>query len=319
MSIQKLLARWDDLEAFGVIAEGLQKQKTLQQIALEPHSPLGGARILYLRLGRLERTLGRRLVDRRPWGRSAHLTAAGETVAQYVTELTRVRQRVHESFTEAEVPVLRIAAHATLVSTLLPTVIQQHQGRGQDFNVELVLVHSYAEALRAVDDGRVDAGVHLVFPQFDDLPLPRNVRSERLGTTETVVIFPTTHRWAAPAKSGTRRSVHLDDLLDESVITRGYVDNRLLPTGGGGRRIRVPHVLDKLSYVRLGIGVSLYPRLAFDLLGPVAGVRALPLQPAVPAALVLLQPRKRTRPLEQPAAAFLKELRPLWERLAKGK
>lgn len=305
-------ARWDDLEAFGAIAEGLRSGKTLQRIAEDPLTGISGARMLYFRLGRLERVLGHRLVDRRPWGRDAHLTEAGEKLSQFVSKLLVVRRQLHESFRKADVPVLKVATHSTLMSTLLPAAMEKNQ-RGSHvtpgFHVELVLVGTYAEALAAVNEGRVDIGVYLVLPNFDDISVPRNVRREILGRSDTLVIFPPSHRFAARTGQNSRAVVHLEELVDECVIIRGYVDRNLLPMKTGGRRIIVTHTLDKLTYVRLGIGVSLYPQLAYDLLSPPSGVNTLPLHPPLCANLTLLQPRKRTRPLHQTARQFLTDLR----------
>lgn len=308
--------RWDDLEAFGIIATGILAGKTLPQIADDPLSGIGGRRMLYFRLGRLERDLGRRLVDRRPWGREARLTSAGDAVAASVADLLAVRRRLHDSVAQPVVPVLRVATHATLVSTLLPRVFLDH-GRlpSSRFHIELVLVRSYPEVLAAVADGRADVGLYLAFPALDRTALPRNVRRERLGETEVVVLCHPSHRFAprAPRAGRLRR----EDLVDETVIVRGYIDEYTLPPGGpSGRRIIVPHTLDKLAYVRLGIGVTLFPRLIFSLLGSPSDLRALPFHPPLTLALTLLQPRKRLRPLGE-TAAFVEDLRVSCARLAR--
>lgn len=322
-------ARWDDLEAFGIIATGIVAGKTLPQIADDPLSGIGGRRMLYFRLGRLEQDLGRRLVDRRPWGREARLTSAGDEVAGFVTDLLAVRRRLHDAGAQPAVPVLRIVTHATLVSTLLPQVLKDQGSRPPSrFNLELVLVRSYPEALAAVADGRADVGLYLTFPDLDRTSLPRNVRRERLGETEVVVLCHPRHRFAsraprAPYKSPLRLStgragrLRRDDLVDETVIVRGHIDEHILPPGGpSGRRIIVPHTLDKLAYVRLGLGVTLFPRLIFAILGAPSDLRALPFRPPLTLVLALLQPRKRLRPLGE-AAAFVENLRLACARLAR--
>lgn len=310
-------ARWDDLEAFGIIATGILAGKALPQIADDPLSGIGGRRMLYFRLGRLERDLGRRLVDRRPWGREARLTSAGDEVAGFVADLLAVRRRLHDAVAQPATPVLRIATHATLVSTLLPRVFVDHGASLRSrFHLELVLVRSYPEALAAVADGRADVGLYLTFPELDRTAIPRNVQRERLGETEVVVLCHPSHRFASRAPRAGR--LRRDDLVDETVIVRGYIDEYTLPPGGGpsGRRIIVPHTLDKLAYVRLGIGVTLFPRLIFSLLGAPSDLRALPFHPPLTLALALLEPRKRLRSLGE-ATAFVENLRSSCARLAR--
>lgn len=309
-------SRWDDLEAFGIIATGIAAGKTLPQIADDPLSGIGGRRMLYFRLGRLERDLRRRLVDRRPWGREARLTQAGDEVAASVVDLLAVRRRLHDSVAQPVVPLLRIATHATLVSTLLPQALVDRGAVPKSrFHLELVLVRSYPEALAAVADGRADVGLYLAFPDLDQNSLPRNVRRERLGETEVVVLCHRGHRFAsrAPRAGWLRR----EDIADETVIVRGYVDEYTLPPGASrGRRIIVPHTLDKLAYVRLGIGVTLFPRLILSLLGSPSDLRALPFHPPLALVLTLLQPKKRLRPLDE-AADFVESLRLACARLAR--
>lgn len=306
-------ARWDDLEVFSAIVDGLRLGKSLQQIAEDPNARVGGSRMLYFRLGRLESALGRRLVDRRPWGRDARLTEAGEALAAYVSQLLGVRRQLHEAFAEPEVPVLRIATHATLISSLFPAAVRESQRRRGPkplFHLDLLTVTGIAEALAAVNEGRADAGLHLVFPEFERLSLPRNVRHEPLGRTEVLVLCHPAHRFAERARAGgASATVHLDELADECVITRGVVDARLLPRGTRARRISVQHSLDKLAYVRLGIGVTLFPRLAYELLASPTELRGLPLRPRIAPVLTLLRPRKRSRPLAEPVEEFLADLR----------
>lgn len=302
---------WEDLEAFHAIAEGLRTGKTLQHVADDPHSLIGSARMLYLRLSRLERALGRRLVDRRPWGRDARLTEAGARLAAQVAELVRLRRQIEASSAEPEVSVLRIATQSTLISTLLPAAMEEHRQRGQDatgFSLDLELVRTYADALSAVSEGRADVGIYLTLPDIDKAPLPRNVRSELLGRTELFVLFHHSHRFAERCRSR-QAAVRLEELTDEYVITRGYVDVKLPSAGLRGNRITVPHTLDALAFVRLGIGLSLLPRLAYDLLPQSRDLRALPLSPPIVSSLVLLRPRKRLRPLTDETEGFLESLR----------
>lgn len=304
-------ALWEDLEAFHVIAEGLRTGKTLQHAVGDPHSLIGSARMLYLRLGRLERTLSCRLVDRRPWGRDARLTEAGARLAAQVAELVRLRRQIEVSSAEPEVSVLRIATHSTLISTLLPAAMEEHRQRKQNtkgFSLDLELVRTYADALSAVAEGRVDAGLYLTLPGIDEASLTRNIRDERLGPTELLVLFHPSHRFGVQQKKG-RESVDLGELADECVITRGYLDAKLPTTRPRGSRITVPHTLDALAFVRLGVGVSILPRLAYELFPLPRNLRALPLSPAIVSLLVLLQPRKRIRPLTDETAGFLEDLR----------
>lgn len=304
-------ALWEDLEAFHVIAEGLRTGKTLQHVAGDPHSLIGSARMLYLRLGRLERTLGRRLVDRRPWGRDARLTEAGARLAAQVADLVRLRRQIEVSSAEPDVPVLRIATHSTLISTLLPAVVEESRQRRQNtkgFSLDLELVRTYADALSAVAEGRVDAGLYLALPGIDGAPLPRNVRDELLGCTELLVLFHPSH-WFGARREKRRGAIRLEELADECVITRGYLDAKLPAAGPRGSRITVPHTLDALAFVRLEIGVSLIPRLAYELSTWPRDLRALPLSPAIVSSLVLLRPRKLLRPLTAHAEEFLEDLR----------
>ncbi len=302
--------RWDDLEQFGVIADVVRAGKSLQEIAEDPAAGTGGARMLYFRLGRLERALGRRLVDRRRWGRTTHLTTAGADVARIVADLWSTRQRLEEVCRDPDVPVLRIVTHATLVSSLIPAILQRRRmatGARPSFDLELTVVSSYADALAAVNDSRVDVGLYLAFPRFDRVPLPRSVRRQILGSTDLVVLCPSTHQFAAGSQKHPN-PVQLSDLEEEHVIVRGYVDLQLLPSGPRGRRIIVSHSRDKLVYVQLGLGVSLLPKLIVDLLGLPKGVVMLPLRPTLTPALCLLRPRKRLRPLGDAAEEFLEEL-----------
>ncbi len=302
--------RWDDLEQFGVIATGVRAGKHLQEIAADPAAGAGGARMLYFRLGRLERALGRRLVDRRRWGRTAYLTPAGEDVARIVADLSTTRERLEEVRRDPDVPVLRIVTHATLVSSLIPAVLQRRRtetGARPSFDLELTVVSSYADALAAVNESRVDVGLYLAFPRFDRVPTPRSVRREILGGTDVMVLCPSAHRFATRSQKHPT-PVQLSDLEEEHIIVRGYVDRQVLPSGPKARRITVSNSRDKLTYVQLGLGVSLLPKLVVDLLGLPKGVVVLPLRPTLTPALCLLRARKRVRPLGDTAEEFLEAL-----------
>ncbi len=302
--------RWDDLEVFGTIALGIRAGKTLQQIAEDPLSGAGGARMLYFRLARLERALGRRLVDRRPWGRSSYLTEVGAAVAGKVTELRILRQQVDEVARGTDIPLLRIVTHATLASALIPAVVRRRRvtSGSPDFHLELVVVDTYAHALAAVNEGRADIGLYLAFREFDRARTPRGVRREILGETEVVVLCPLWHRFVTRTRSHTR-PVLLAELAAEPVIARGYVDLQLLLTSARGRRIIVPNSTDKLAYVRLGLGVSILPKLIADLAGRAESVVLLPFRPVLRPVLCLLRPKKRLRSFPDAMEEFLDDVK----------
>lgn len=300
---------WDDLEAFGIIAQGIAAGKNLQQIAEDPSASMKGPRMLYLRLSRLERALGKRLVDRRPWGRTAQLTGVGRAVARVVAELSEVRRRVLAAAAGEQIPVLRVVTHATLASALIPPAVRRRRGKGdQGFHLELMVVAAYADAVAAVNDDRADVGLYLAFPRFDRVPTPRTIRREILGSSKVVLLVSARHPLAARA-GGRPKPVTLDDLAGQTIITRGYVDLQIFPPSFPAWRIVVPHSLDKLTYVQRGIGVALLPKFIADLQPRRRGVVELPFRPLLQPELCLLRPRKNLRPLSDAAELFVEELK----------
>lgn len=310
--------RWDDLEAFAVVAAGVRAGRSVQHVADDPRAGVGSPRMLYFRLARLEKALGQRLVDRRPWGRAAALTSAGQRVAEVVSELALLRQRVRASTAEPEAPVFRLVTHATLVSAVLPAVIA-HQSMASSFSpshLHMSVVGAYEEAVAAVHEARADMGLYLVFPSLAAAHVPRGVVKEAVVRTDVVVLAHRRHRLSLRRRRGRAVPVKLDELLDECVVIRGLVDQQLLPASTRGRRIIVPHTLDKIAYVRLGVGLALYPRLAADLLRLPPEIEVLPLRPLLSAELTALRPRKLTRPVQTAIRGFVESVRTIarqWE------
>ncbi|MBI4022525.1 MAG: LysR family transcriptional regulator [Candidatus Andersenbacteria bacterium] len=312
-------ARWDDLEAFAAVAAGVRAGRTVQDVAEDPRSGVGSPRMLYFRLTRLEKALGQRLVDRRPWGRSAALTDAGQRVAEVLGELSVIRQRVRAATAEPEAPMFRLVTHATLVSAVLPPVIA-HRTRVAGFNsahLSIAVVGVYEGAVAAVNEARADLGLYLVLPSLPAAYVPRGVVKEMVARTDVVVLAHQRHGLARRRRRGRLMPVSLDELLDECMVTRGLVDQQLLPAGTRGRRIIVPHSLDKIAYVRLGVGLALLPRLAADLLQLPSEICVLSLRPRLFEELTVLRPRKMTRPVQAGARGFVESVRAIagqWER-----
>lgn len=303
---------WDDLEAFGVIVHGLQVGNTLQQIGEDPHSTFKSARMLYLRLARLERALGKRLIDRRPWGRRARLTDDGERLARFVEELLDTRRRLQSSFAEPAIPTLRLATHATLVTIILPKVLEQRRARGLSpavLRIEPSVVQGFPEALAAVVEGRADVAFYLAPPGAPEVRLPSAVRGERLLRTELLLLCAPAHRFAERLRQNPRATVRATELADELIIGRPFFRNLAPAPGPRGGWITVPHSLDMLPYIHLGLGVGFHARVVYELLGRPSDLVALPLEPSFVSTFWLLLPRKRWRPLSAEAEEFIGDLR----------
>lgn len=305
---------WSDLEAFGRIVDGLRLKLTLQQIGEHPGYGFGSSRMVYLRLERLERTLRQRFIDRRRWGREAYLTRAGETLSTYVQELLAVRRKLHAALAETETPSLRIATHATFIALFLPAIIDHRRRSGKPpgaLVLEPSIVREFPEAVAAIVDGRADVAFYMSPPGAGGraVHLPRGVRGEPLIDSVMLVLCAPTHRFAARLRRNPAATVSLHDLADEIVIGRPFFRNLTPPPTARGGWIEVPHSLDMLMFVRLGIGVGFHSRLSYDLLGKPRDIVAIPLSPQERSSLWLLRPRKRLRMLGETAEDFIEDSR----------
>ena len=80
-------ARWDDLEAFQKIYQGVIAGLTLEEIGQSTANNFGGPRTLSRRLARLEKALETQLVFRQRWSRDTRITPAGEKLYHQLARL----------------------------------------------------------------------------------------------------------------------------------------------------------------------------------------------------------------------------------------
>ncbi len=210
----------------------------------------------------LERELHTRLLDR--MGRRAQLTAAGEALYRYASEILRLTEEAQRAVADVAEGVagrLAIGASSTAATYLLPPILSRF--RDAYPGVELSVHTGYsAQIAELVAHNEVDAGV--VMGSHATLGLV----DVPLAESETVVVVYPDHPLAHKRSRGIR-AADLDGsaliLMEEGTMLRRYVD-RLLSAAGVKEQVSMEldnvEAIKKMIEARLGI--SLLPRMALE-------------------------------------------------------
>jgi len=168
------------LKAFLVLAEEKSFHKAAERLYLSQPA-------LTQRIQALERELGVRLLERRPF----RLTPAGDLLrregARFLKELEALKEAVRRAGQE----VLRFGVPENLLPDLMPLLDHLRRGLGQA--VEVLEMHT-PEQVRALKEGRLDyglAGLKVEDPEVAKEPLLR---------VPIVVALPETHPLAPRAR-----------------------------------------------------------------------------------------------------------------------
>lgn len=303
------LPRWEDLEAFLVIAAGVEAGKTIQQTGETGAHGYGGPRLLYERLARLEKALGARLIERRKWSRNTHLTEEGRWLAAELRRLRSSRTNLQQHFTEREGPALRLSATSTIIGTFLPTVVQALKRHPELKDLRLALVDREREedVINDVHENRASVGIALL---HGHVHTPSDLRIEKLFESPRVLLCHESHPFVTRARHDpSRATVQLSEITHECVFVRPHDTRHLPPPSSVGEHFIVPRFEEARAYVRVGLGITVSLEVLERLLGPDEHLQTLPLLPAVRLPIGLILPRKREQASNGPLAEFLETVR----------
>ena len=248
-------------------------------------SVVGAARTLHVttsavsqQMGRLEREVGQRLVERQ--GRGVRLTDAGSRLAQHAGDLLGHVERVESDLAEHRGAVtgpLAVAAFATAARGLLPGALRYLRSRYPDLAVSLSEREPH-EAVPALRRGDLDVAVVQDWPD-DELVVPDGLSRRHLLDDTFDVALPADHPLAE------RHRVAAKELAGEDWISwsTGEVchDWLVRTLGADGSRPRLAHTASEhstqLALVAAGLGVALIPRLGREPAPP--AVRFVPVEP----------------------------------------
>lgn len=303
--------RWDDLELFVTIAKGIRAGQTLQQIGQDPRNPFKSARMLYLRLTRLEKSLGHKLINRRPWKRGSSLTDKGAQLEKEVEGLMTMRQRLQHGFSRPSMPTLRIATNTSAILSIVPKMVRQRihaKGMaGLGFKPEIITLDTHAHVAAAVESNQADIGLCTSRPNEHVVALPRTIRNELLLKSEVLVLCGPEHALAKRQQSK-KPWVTINDLQNEQIISRPGFQKLFAPELFRGGWISVTSAADIHEYVRLGLAVGFGVRFGYEVIGFPQGVIPLPLRPSMHFSWWMITPKKQLLP-DQVTRDFVQELR----------
>jgi DNA-binding transcriptional LysR family regulator len=268
------------LEAFLAISEG----GTFRRAAT--HLNLSQTAVSH-RLRKLEASVGTRLFTRT--SRAVHLTPAGnellprarDLVAALVTHVESVRDRRLDQNTR-----LTFACLPTVASHIIPLALQAFRRRCPEAHVQIFDV-SANEIGPLVAAGTVEFGISIVSAGQPELVV------EPLMTERYVLVCPATHPF------GRRRAVNWTDLAGQPMIrvspqtaNRQILDQALGPRSEGmSWAYEVQHTATAFRLVRQGLGLTVTPELAYEMLAGL-DVCAVTLQrPKVSRTVGILSPR----------------------------
>jgi DNA-binding transcriptional LysR family regulator len=214
-------------------------------------------------IGRLERELGTRLLERR--ARSVHATPAGEVLLRHAATLLDGARRAEDdvrAFAGAQRPRVRLGAFQSAASGLLPEVARELRQTPVRLDLRVVEPDPALDDLRA---GRLDVAL-LVESDLNPAPRAQGVELLAVCEDEMLVVIPCDHRLAHQAV------VDIADLRDEPwVITEvggtcadSNVVLRACRDAGFEPDIRLEtddyHALQGMAAA--GMGVAMLPRMA---------------------------------------------------------
>ena len=244
------------------------------------------------RIRGMETALGTSLLDREH--RGVRPTPAGHLLLRHARSVLHGVDHLREDlaqYTADLVSTIELQANSTAIATFLPGVLTTFLITRPDINIDLKACPS-REIVRAVRDGRADAGV--VADTIDTGTLERIV----LHHDELVLISSTT----GPLAAHERISLH--DSLREPFV--GLAEGRTVQQHHEGAqrtpgpalryRIRLPTIEAICEAVAAGVGVSVLPRSAVHRWMTVHPLRAIALtDPWAQRQIILLPGAEPTR------------------------
>jgi DNA-binding transcriptional LysR family regulator len=157
----------------------------------------------------LERSLGFRLIDRRPTGSA--LTAQGTVIAHWARQLLADAAKLREvadGFRSGRSAELTIGASMTVAEHLMPRWLGEYRGAHPEVRIHLQ-VHNSAQVFDLVSAGACDIG-------FVESPaVLKGLHSVVVGRDELVVVVAPGHRWARR-----RRALTVAELAETPLIAR---------------------------------------------------------------------------------------------------
>ena len=245
----------------------------------------------------LEAALGLKLLDRS--SREVLLTPVGQGLAG---PLRRVLDELDEVLGQAQAlgasarGVVRVASAPTISAGLMPQCLALARQRLPALSVKLI-DQAQQLAVDSLRQGAVDFAVVVGTPGLDDL------HRQTLCTERFVLVCPAAHPWAS------RVEIALAELagqplilLDQTSGSRPLIDAALHSAGVAATvAFDAGHASTAFRMVAAGLGLSVLPALSLPLPDQ-AGLRAVPMAPALQRQLLLL--RRRNRSLAPPAQAL---------------
>lgn len=296
-------ARWDDLEAFQIIYEGIQNHHTIERIGSLYGTKFGGTRTLYRRLERLEKALDVQLVYRQRWSRETRVTSHGEKLYQQVKHVIALKQKLERDF-QSQRPSLCIATSENIAFHVVGKVLASMPTREQ-FAIDLRFRegNDWREAIEIVRKGDADVGL-LNVPGWV-VPV-HDLRSEILSSAQLwpLLVYPT-HPFARRRSRGKFQPVRFEELRGEDVtIHEMYQD-----TFQAGRVSRslfvVPRLSSGLALIQQGIAIAPWCE-ALTRLSPPAGVVKIPMTTKLHCISVIVYARHFPFIPPEPIKSFLK-------------
>jgi len=253
-SFQRSMPGFDllDLKLFVVVV----RAGSITHGAREVHLALPSASA---RIRAMETALGTSLLEREHRGVSP--TPAGHLLARHARSVLHGVDHLREDlaqYTADLVSTIELQANSTAIATFLPGVLTTFLSTRPDINVDLKACPS-REIVRAVRDGRADAGV--VADTIDTGTLERIV----LQRAELVLISSTTGPLAAHERISLHSLREPFVGLAEGRTVQQHHDGAQRPPGPALRyRIRLPTIEAICEAVAAGVGVSVLPRSAVE-------------------------------------------------------
>ncbi len=180
-----MTARWPDLQLLELVVEVAESgsiSAAARTVGITQPSATAS-------LGRLERHLGLRLVDRST--RGSVMTADGALVVDWAREVLGAAERMEAAtaaLRSARSAALRIAASMTVAEYLVPGWLRRYRLAHPNVVVHLVVLNS-DHVLRDMSDGLHDVGF------VETTQRLRKLRSVRLMEDELVVVAARGHPW----------------------------------------------------------------------------------------------------------------------------
>jgi DNA-binding transcriptional LysR family regulator len=230
-------------------------------------------------IANLERELRTQILER--LGRRVDLTAAGETLYRYASEMIRLAGEADRAVTDVATGAagrLSIGASGTAATYLLPLLLRRYRERFPNVDLSVTTGIS-ARIVERVVANEADIGVVTGYRET------KGLREIPMGAYETVVVAHPDDPLARNFRHREKNGVRVEDLADAPLILmqegtnlRAYADSLFL---SAETEKRVSMELDSAEAIKkmveARLGVSLLPRIAVSAEAEAGRLVALPL------------------------------------------